>query len=253
MKTSLLTLGLTVTLGAFTSSVSAAETSTKPVSDKTLADFTVGEIISGDKVDMKAMAGKVVVVEFWGRNCGPCLASMPHLEELNKRYKSKGLQIIGVHAQDGTDDEILKAVKDTKVKYPIARTGRSPIDFSGIPKMFVFNTKGQIVFDGHPAEDDADKVIKRELRTATATPDAKGTPFAKPTSTAPEAALVAERTWTSTDGRPMVATLISVDANGIGKFKRKDGAVFDVPVTKFNDADRKLIDEAKSKKDLSAN
>ena len=46
----------------------AAESDTKPVSDKKLSDFKVGEIISGDKVDMKALEGKVVALEFWGRN-----------------------------------------------------------------------------------------------------------------------------------------------------------------------------------------
>jgi thiol-disulfide isomerase/thioredoxin len=252
MKTALLSL-LTLTLAACTAPMFAAESaSTKPVSEKKLSDFTVGEIISGDKVDMKAMSGKVVVLEFWGRNCGPCLASMPHLSDLDKRFKSKGLQIIGVHAQGGTDEEILQAVKDTKVKFPIARTGNSPIEFSGIPKMFVFNTKGQVVYDGHPADPDADKVIKKELRSATPTADGKKDAF-KTGLGSTEAALVAERTWTSADGRTMVATLVSVDGVGIGKFKRKDGVVFELPLTKLNEADQKLVDEAKSKKDLSAN
>jgi len=40
---------------------------TKPVSDKTLSDFTIGEIISGEKADPDSLEGKVVAIEFWGR------------------------------------------------------------------------------------------------------------------------------------------------------------------------------------------
>lgn len=40
---------------------------TKPVSDKKLSDFSIGEIISGDPVEMDKLEGKVVAIEFWGR------------------------------------------------------------------------------------------------------------------------------------------------------------------------------------------
>ena len=45
----------------------AQGTPTKPLSDKKLADFTIGEIISGDAAGEEALRGKVVALEFWGR------------------------------------------------------------------------------------------------------------------------------------------------------------------------------------------
>ena len=41
-------------------------------------------------------AGKPYVVEFWATWCGPCRQSIPHLNDLYKKYKGKGLSIIGV-------------------------------------------------------------------------------------------------------------------------------------------------------------
>ena len=64
---------------------------------------------------------------------------MPQLVALDKRYKEKGFRLIGVHAQGGTDEEILAPVKKLKAKYSIARNGQSPVEFQGIPHMFIFS------------------------------------------------------------------------------------------------------------------
>jgi thiol-disulfide isomerase/thioredoxin len=44
--------------------------------------------------------GKVYVVEFWATWCGPCIASMPHLSELQKTYADKGVQIVSISDED---------------------------------------------------------------------------------------------------------------------------------------------------------
>ena len=48
----------------------------------------------------KFEAGKVYVVEFWATWCGPCLASMPHLAELQTKMADKGVRIISISDED---------------------------------------------------------------------------------------------------------------------------------------------------------
>ena len=171
---------------------------------------------------------------------------MPQLAAMDKRYKSKGLRLIGVHSQGGTDEEILVPVKKNKAKYSIARSGQSPVPFNGIPHMFVFNPKGELVYDGRTGAD-AEKVIKRELRgvTASGDDDDEDSPFGpkEPAATGP---LVPERAWTSADGRTMKASLISLK-DQTGSFKRSDGRTFELALDKLSPADQAVVAEAVKK------
>jgi thiol-disulfide isomerase/thioredoxin len=49
----------------------------------------------GEKVD-RLEKDRTYVVEFWATWCGPCRTSIPHLTQLQKNYKDKGVQFIGV-------------------------------------------------------------------------------------------------------------------------------------------------------------
>jgi thiol-disulfide isomerase/thioredoxin len=57
--------------------------------------------IDGKIIDINALKGKVVLIDFWGSWCGPCRASHPHLKKIYNSYKRKGLQIVGVAYENG--------------------------------------------------------------------------------------------------------------------------------------------------------
>src|SRR2546426_12713239 len=42
------------------------------------------------------LKGKIVVLDFWATWCGPCLASVPHNNELQKKYAGKGVVCIAI-------------------------------------------------------------------------------------------------------------------------------------------------------------
>lgn len=113
--------------------------------------------------------GKVYVVEFWATWCPPCVASMPHLAQLQKEYKDKNLRIISVSNEDL---EVVEKFLDKKVPnneeeltfgeltsaYSLTTDPDQSVytDYmeaaqqNGIPTAFVVGKTGEIEWIGHP-------------------------------------------------------------------------------------------------------
>lgn len=71
---------------------------TKPKSDltgKKAPDWTLTNI-EEQKVSLSALKSKVVLIEFTGIGCGPCVASIPFLNKLKNEYKAEDLTVIGI-------------------------------------------------------------------------------------------------------------------------------------------------------------
>jgi thiol-disulfide isomerase/thioredoxin len=58
-------------------------------------DFHGDFAVNGKPIKLSDLQGKVVLLDFWGVWCPPCVGSLPHLIELNAKYKSRGLEVIG--------------------------------------------------------------------------------------------------------------------------------------------------------------
>jgi thiol-disulfide isomerase/thioredoxin len=81
----------------------------------TAATF-VKKDMAGKEVDLAAYKGKYVLLDFWGSWCGPCRAGNPHLKELYAKYKDKGLEIIGIANENGSNLSDSKAAWKKAVK-----------------------------------------------------------------------------------------------------------------------------------------
>jgi len=128
----------------------------KGESSVTVDNISFGELLMGEALSKEDLQDRVVGIEFWGINCGPCKNMMPHLVNWHKKYKDQGFVLLGFHRQDPAKAEILAFCKSVKVPFPIYQGGNvSGIDFSKIPHFTLFDHTGKMIFDGHPADAEA--------------------------------------------------------------------------------------------------
>jgi hypothetical protein len=169
---------------------------------------------------------------------------MPHLVQMDRSYAKKGLLLIGAESQGSSTDDIQKVVDDNRVKFSITKGASGHVAVPGIPHMFVFDTKGKLVFSGHPGNADAEKAIRKSLKEVAGTEgDTASSGKSSPLDVFKRKDLVAERSWTNSDGRALVASLTSLSGT-TGTFRRPDGRTFEFDITKLSEDDQKMITEA---------
>lgn len=91
----------------------------KAIENKPAPALAVENFINGDAVTLDQLKGKVVLLDFWATWCGPCIAAIPHTNELQAKYKDKGLVIIGVCNSKGAE-KMADTAKEKGIQYLIA-------------------------------------------------------------------------------------------------------------------------------------
>ncbi|KAK9806245.1 hypothetical protein WJX72_007129 [[Myrmecia] bisecta] len=143
------------------------------------------EILKGDPIDSLPVKGVPNVVELWATWCGPCRAVFPHLSEIQKKFKPKGLRVIGVCLEDPSPT--LKSFvhqQGDKMHYTVAVdpkgvVGQKLMEFAGvtgIPHAFVVDKAGIIAYSGHPMQPEFKKAIDKVCSAAEPQPEKQPLP-----------------------------------------------------------------------------
>lgn len=128
-------------------------------------ELKVKKWVKGEPV-ARFKPGMIYVVEFWATWCPPCRESIPHVNELQKKFEGKAV-MIGVNCWEDNDSLVPQFVKEQgeRMEYRVATDDKSqsPKGFmaenwmgaaglTGIPSAFVVDGNGKIAWIGHPWE-----------------------------------------------------------------------------------------------------
>jgi thiol-disulfide isomerase/thioredoxin len=109
-------------------------------------ELDVSNWINSSPATLASLKGKIVLLDFWATWCGPCIASIPHTNELAEKFKDK-VVIVGVcHPRGGED--MAKMVKEKGIKYPVCldTTGATAKAYAvnGYPDYYIIDATGKL-------------------------------------------------------------------------------------------------------------
>jgi len=116
----------------------------------------------------QALRGKVVLVEFWTRECINCLHVLPHTKALYERYAADGLVVVGVHTPEYDEERDTGPLKDAihalGITYPVAMDNDYRIwnayNNRFWPAIYLIDRDGHVVYR-HVGEGDYDQTEAR--------------------------------------------------------------------------------------------
>ena len=139
------------------SKVTRTDKKVKAANATVAPDFTLADL-EGNWVSMNQFKGKVVLLNFWGTWCGPCRVEIPDFVKLSEKYKSDGLEIVGVTLTSGPPKRISAFADQWGINYTLLTdieanetqsvtalygqaTGRR---ITGVPTTFLIDRDGYI-------------------------------------------------------------------------------------------------------------
>lgn len=151
-------------------------------------DMHLSKLLQADRPELKSLSelkGKVLVLEFWGSWCEPCVQNIPHFNELAEKMKDKPVQFIAITDEDSEDVE--RFLKKTPIKGWIGidtdKSAFKAFRIRGRPNTIIIDAKGNLVLKTYPSRisvEGLDAIIAGKLDAipqadpASVTPDKGG-------------------------------------------------------------------------------
>jgi len=130
--------------------------------------------INSEPLKMEQLRGKVVLIDFWTYSCINCIRTLPYLKAWDKKYKDKGLVIIGVHSPEFEFEKkyenVLSAVNKYQIEYPVAQDNEFVVWqlYKNLywPHKFLIDQDGYIRYNhiGEGNYDETEKQIQQLLK-----------------------------------------------------------------------------------------
>jgi cytochrome c biogenesis protein CcmG, thiol:disulfide interchange protein DsbE len=111
-------------------------------------DFTLERLNGEDDLQLSALRGKAVVLNFWASWCIPCKDEAPYLEQVWRSRRDGGVVVVGLDAKDFRADA-RRFAERYDLTFPLVYDGPGDtlggFGVTGFPETFVIDRSGRVV------------------------------------------------------------------------------------------------------------
>ncbi len=116
---------------------------------KPAPDLVLTTIDGSGTISLAEQKGKVVLVDLWATWCAPCIAELPHLQEMSDRFGADDFLMLGIVLESGDASDIQEFVAEREVRYRQVLgedgTKESFGPFLGYPTKYLIDREGLVV------------------------------------------------------------------------------------------------------------
>jgi len=125
--------------------------------------------LDGVREESGQWIGKIQLINFWATWCPPCKREIPELVKLQEKYRSHGLQVVGI-ALDRDIEEIRKYAEEKGINYPVLTDAKEAADVAQrlgndmglLPYTLITDQAGNVAYIKYGEADR--KTLEREIK-----------------------------------------------------------------------------------------
>jgi len=121
----------------------------QPIRNKTKTPYCCLEGLNGEKVQLNALKGKVIFLNFWASWCGPCKEEMPSIEALYQHYKERDFIFLTISIDYGGPEPVRTFIEKHRYRFPVLLdpTGKTLdlFEITKIPATLIIDKKGRMI------------------------------------------------------------------------------------------------------------
>ncbi len=119
-----------------------------PTVEAMAPSFTAPLLDNSHPLSLRSLRGHPILLNFWGSYCAPCKDELPFLESVYRRYRARGVTVVGVDTADDTRAQAMAMVRRFGVTYPIVSDAKGSVtdlyDVQGTPTSVFIDAAGHM-------------------------------------------------------------------------------------------------------------